>query len=149
MFLVCELGYTVNKNMLFPRQQKYTKQQKGKAFNRVIKEKYLANKNFWVVSLKAIETGRITATQLDAVYSCLNKKIKKLGKVILCVFPQTPITKKPIETRMGKGKGNVEFWVIKVKAGVSIIEIICSNFLLATSALIQAQKRLPICTKIY
>jgi len=135
--------------MLFPRQQKYNKQQKGKSFNRVIKETYLENKNFWVVSLKALETGRITAKQLDAVYQCLNKKLKKLGKVILCVFPQTPITKKPIETRMGKGKGNVELWVAKIKAGVVILRIICANVTFAAGALIQAQKRLPIRTKIY
>lgn len=135
--------------MLFPRQQKYSKQQKGKAFNRVIKTKYLEDKNFWFVSLKAVETGRITAKQLEAIYQCLNKKIKKQGRVTLRVFPHTPISKKPIETRMGKGKGNVEFWVVKVKAGATIVTVLCNNFVLASSALIQAQKRLPLNTKIY
>jgi large subunit ribosomal protein L16 len=135
--------------MLFPRQQKYPKQQKGKAFNRVVKTKYLENKNFWTISLRAVETGRISAKQIEAMYQCLNKKIKKLGRVTLNIFPQTPITKKPIETRMGKGKGNVELWVAKIKAGVTLVTILCMSFPLAYAALIQAQKRLPLRTKIY
>ena len=103
---------------------------------------------FGSVGLKSMEPGRLTAKQMQAVRQVVNKKIKKIGRLKINVFPFTPISKKPVEVRMGKGKGNVDHWVFKVKAGVSLYEIETSYTSIAVRALELGQRRLPFKTKI-
>jgi large subunit ribosomal protein L16 len=131
-----------------PKKQKHKKQQKRKKSNFVGPVNTLNNKCYNTLSLKTLNFGRITGKQLEAMYKCINKHIKKFGRVILRIFPQTPITKKPTEVRMGKGKGNVSFWVVKIKSGIVICEIETNSILLAIKALKQAQKKISIKTKI-
>lgn len=133
--------------MLFiPIKQKYKKQQKGKAFNKVIKSKSFLK--YGQIGLKVLSSYRLNSKQLVALFNGLKKKIKKKGKLIISVFPQTPITKKPIEVRMGKGKGNVSHWVSKVKPGNILCEISTPNVIFAKKILNYARFKLPIKTKI-
>lgn len=135
--------------LLSPRKFKYRKQQKGKSTNRVsVTSKNQKKLMFGSVGLKSMEPGRLTAKQMQAVRQVLNKKIKKIGRLKINVFPFTPISKKPVEVRMGKGKGNVDHWVFKVKAGVSLYEIETSYTSIAVRALELGQRRLPFKTKI-
>lgn len=134
--------------ILAPRNPKYLKQQKGKSFNKINKALDLQIFKTGSFYLKVVEAGRITAKQLETFYQAVNKYVKKTGKVILKIFPQTSLSKKPIEVRMGKGKGSVALWVTKVKAGSIICEVI-SNFSANTiKALVYAQQKLPLKTKI-
>lgn len=134
--------------ILMPRNIKYLKQQKGKMFNKINSYLNLTILKSGSFYLRSIEAGKITAKQLETFYQSLNKYIKKTGKIILKIFPQTSLSKKPIEVRMGKGKGNVALWVTKVKAGTVLCEIV-SNYKSSTlKALIYAKHKLPIKTKI-
>ena len=135
--------------LLSPRHFKYRKQQKGKSVNRIsVNSKDNKKLMFGSVGLKSLESGRLTAKQIQSVKQVINKKIKKIGRLKINTFPQVPISKKPVEVRMGKGKGNVDHWVFKVKAGVILYEI--ETIFLSTSikALELSQRRLPIKTKI-
>lgn len=134
--------------ILIPRKVLYKKQQKGKKINKINKNLTLTffKKNSFY--LKVIEAGNITSKQLETLYQSLNKYIKKSGKIILKIFPQTPLTKKPIEIRMGKGKGNVAYWVAKIKAGSIICEIISNFTSVVLKALLYAKQKLPLKTKI-
>lgn len=151
--LVLKFGYTKNKiqyNMLLsPRNFKYRKQQKGKSTNRIsIKSKNTKKLMFGSIGLKSAEPGRLTAKQMQSVRQVINKKIKKIGRLKINVFPHTPISKKPVEVRMGKGKGNVDHHVFKVKAGMILYEIETTFIPIAIRALELAQIRLPFKTKI-
>jgi large subunit ribosomal protein L16 len=135
--------------LLSPRNFKYRKQQKGKSFNKILPSKSFADGlRFGCVGLKALEPGRLTARQIQSVRQCINKKIKKQGRLKVNIFPQTPITKKPVEVRMGKGKGNVDHWVCKVKSGTVLYEVESSSQSIALRALESGQIRLPIKTKL-
>jgi large subunit ribosomal protein L16 len=134
--------------ILMPRNIKYLKQQKGKMVNKVnsyLNVSILKSGSFY---LRSLEFGKITAKQLETFYQSLNKYIKKTGKIILKVFPQTSLSKKPIEVRMGKGKGNVALWVTKIKAGTIICEIVSNYKSLTLKALFYAKQKLPLKTKI-
>ena len=106
--------------MLFPKKTKYKKQFKGKLIgktstgNQIIFGKY---------AIKALEEARITAKQIEATRRTIIRKMKKLGFLWVRIFPDTPITSKPTENRMGKGKGAVSFWAAKVKKGQVLFEI--------------------------
>ena len=133
--------------MLFiPTKQKYKKQQKGKAFNKIIGCSPLLT--YGQIGLKVLSSYRLNSKQLKTLYNGLKKKMKRKGKLIINVFPQTPITKKPIEVRMGKGKGNVSYWVSKIKSGALLCEISTSHLVYAKKVLNYARFRLPIKTKI-
>ncbi len=135
--------------MIFiPRDSLHKKQQKGRPINKINKVltiNYLKKGSFY---LKVIESGRISSKQLETLYQSINKYLKKSGKIILKIFPQTPLTKKPIEVRMGKGKGNVAVWVAKVKAGSIICEVVSKFNSTAIKSLIYAKQKLPLKTKI-
>ena len=136
--------------LLNPRNFKHRKQQKGRSFNKIIgssSENRIPLK-FGSVGLKALSSGRVTAKQINSVRQAINKQIKKLGRLKVNVFPHIPITKKPIEVRMGKGKGNVDHWVCKVKPGFILYEIETSFSAIAIKALQRGQTRLPLKTKI-
>jgi large subunit ribosomal protein L16 len=135
--------------MLFiPKKTKFRKQQKGKNFNIINKVETLESLKQGIVGLKAIDSGRIKANHLVACRQCMNKIIKKTGQITINVMADTPITKKPIEIRMGKGKGAVDHWVSKINSGTILFEIETSSKILAIKALKAAQIKLPINTKI-
>ena len=135
--------------MFIPRQKKYKKQQKGNPLNKITSYLELNNLKFGSLGLKAIDFGRISSKQLESMYQSINKIVKKNGRIILKVFPQMPVSKKPIEVRMGKGKGNVDHWVSKIKAGSILCELETKNVSLAIKALNLAKLRLPFKTKIF
>jgi len=133
----------------FPKASKYSKNQKGKSFNKVNNILLFKNIKFNSIRLVSLSSGRLKATQLSSVKMSITKNIKKLGKIYFVAFPHNPITKKPLEIRMGKGKGNVDHWAFNASVGISICEIQTTNFLQAYKALKTAQHRLPIKTKIF
>jgi large subunit ribosomal protein L16 len=136
--------------MLFvPKKTKFKKYQKGKLLNRIKGGlNYDSKLRIGSYGLKSISFGNLQSKQLETLKQILTKIIKKEGIVIIPIFPSISNTKKPIEVRMGKGKGPVNHWVFKVKIGVTICEIITENGNLAQKALKIVQKKLNIKTKI-
>ena len=106
--------------MLMPKKIKFRKVQKGRVTGRAKGARTVA---FGDYGLVALENSWVTQQQIEAVRVAVNRKLKKVGKSFLRIFPDKPVTKKPAETRMGKGKGNPEFWVSVVKRGRVIIEL--------------------------
>ncbi|UDG80494.1 50S ribosomal protein L16 [Candidatus Annandia pinicola] len=129
--------------MLQPKQTKFKKMQKGK--NRGFSNKG-SNIFFGKFALKAITRGRITSRQIEAARRSMSRYVKKEGKIWIRIFPDKPITKKPLEVRMGKGKGNVEYWVILIKPGRILYEIDGVNQDIAYKALKIASSKLPVKT---
>lgn len=107
--------------MLMPRKTKYRKVQKGTLKGR---SKGARTVDFGEYGLQAIEPSRVTAQQIEAVRVTMSRKLRKIGKFYLRMFPDKPVTKKPAETRMGKGKGGVDKWVAVVKRGRVVCEIL-------------------------
>ncbi|MEM1243879.1 MAG: 50S ribosomal protein L16 [Pseudomonadota bacterium] len=129
--------------MLQPNKTKYRKQQKGR--NRGIATRG-AKISFGEYGLKATQRGRITARQIEAARRAFTRHIKRGGKVWIRIFPDKPITKKPLEVRQGKGKGSVEYWVALVKPGTVLFEIEGVPEDLAREAFILAAAKLPVKT---
>jgi len=108
----------------FPRRSKFKKQQKGKSFNRINSSSLdLYALKSGSLGIKALSCGRLTSKQIESVRQCISKIIKKQGRVKTNVFPDTPISKKPIEVRMGKGKGAPDHWICRVQAGHILFEM--------------------------
>lgn len=129
--------------MLQPKRTKYRKQFKGR--NRGIAT--VGNKvSFGQFGLKAGDRGRITARQIEAARRAMTRHIKRGGKIWIRIFPDKPITQKPLEVRQGKGKGNVEYWVAQVIPGTVMFEIEGVTEDLAREALSLAAAKLPIKT---
>jgi large subunit ribosomal protein L16 len=135
--------------MFIPKKSKYKKQQKGRSFKKVIINKscFLRNTK-QELALKALSSARISSKQLIASRQTINKIIKKHGQLNICIFSDTPITKKPTEIRMGKGKGSVDSWVKKVKVGTILFKIKIPILAIGIKAFKLVQKKLPIKTKI-
>jgi large subunit ribosomal protein L16 len=131
-----------------PSRSKYKKQRKGKAFNRINKQITFNRLILGSLGLQAQESGRMTSKQMESIQQTINKIIKKSGKIIMNTFPQTPITKKPLEIRMGKGKGAVDHWIFKIQPGFVICEVETTTLDLGIKALNLAQLRLPFKTKL-
>ena len=131
--------------LLQPKKVKYQKVQKGK----LKKFKFKSKLHFGNFGLKALESGIVTAKHLHAANQAISRKIKKNGKIWLKVYPNLPITKKPAEVRMGKGKGNVSHWATKVRSGSILFEIIAVNEKTARRAFKTGSAKLPIKTKIF
>jgi large subunit ribosomal protein L16 len=131
-----------------PKKSKFKKQHKGKNFNRVKTFLYLNKLKFGSIGLVSTASGRITESQLESIKQNINRTIKKFGFLKINIFPQSPITKKPLEIRMGKGKGSVDHWVFKLKVGVVILEIKTTFVDVGLKALKAAQFRFPMRTKI-
>jgi large subunit ribosomal protein L16 len=104
--------------------------------------------SFGEVGLKAMESGKIESRQIEAARVAINRKVKRGGKLWIRIFPDFPYTKKPAETRMGKGKGNPEGWVARVKPGRILFELAGVEESLAKEALLGAAFKLPLKTKI-
>ena len=130
--------------MLQPKRTKYRKQMKGK--NRGLASQ--GNKvSFGEYGLKATDRGRITARQIEAARKAMTRHIRREGKIWIRIFPDKPITKKPLEVRQGKGKGNVEYWVAQIQPGRILYEMSGVNENLAKEALKLAAAKLPVDTK--
>ena len=106
--------------MLQPKRTKFRKQQKGRNRGMATRGTQVS---FGAYGLKAVTRGRVTARQIEAARRAMTRHVKRGGKIWIRVFPDTPVTKKPIEVRMGKGKGNVEYWVCKVQPGRMLYEM--------------------------
>ncbi|HUV22799.1 MAG TPA: 50S ribosomal protein L16 [Gammaproteobacteria bacterium] len=129
--------------MLQPKRTKFRKQFKGR--NRGLA--MTGNKvSFGEYGLKAMERGRITARQIEAARRAMTRHIKRGGKIWIRVFPDVPVSKKPLEVRMGKGKGNVEFWVCKIQPGRVLYEMEGVNETIAREAFRLAAAKIPFKT---
>jgi len=131
--------------MLMPKRTKYRKQQKGRNRGKSFRANKLA---FGTYGLKAIELGRINSRQIEAGRVALSRTMKRTGKIWIRVFPDKPLTAKPVGVRMGKGKGSVEEWVMNIKPGRIIFEITGVDNDTAMKALRLAAAKLPFKTKI-
>lgn len=131
--------------MLMPKKTKYRKQMKGRNRGKATRGNKIA---FGNIAIKAVESGRIDSRQIEAARIAMTRHIKRTGKIWIRVFPDKPLTAKPLETRMGKGKGAVEKWVMNIKPGRIIYEMVGVEESLARDALALAQSKLPFKTKI-
>ena len=130
--------------MLQPKRTKFRKQHKGRIHGNA---KGGSEINFGSYGLKAIEPDRVNARQIEAARRALTRHMKRQGRVWTRVFPNIPVSKKPTEVRMGKGKGSPEFWACRVKPGRILFEIDGVSEQIAKEALYKASAKLPIKTK--
>src|SRR5210317_1031624 len=130
--------------MLLPKRTKFRKKQKGRV-------KGLATRGhrieFGEFGLKALEPHWITSRQIEAARIALNRYMKREGKVWIRIFPDKPVTKKPAEVRMGKGKGSPEYWVAVIKPGTILFEVEGVPMEVAQEGMRLAAQKLPITTK--
>jgi large subunit ribosomal protein L16 len=129
--------------MLQPKRTRFRKQQKGK--NRGLAQ--VGNRvDFGEYGLQAIDRGRITARQIEAARRAMTRHVKRGGKIWIRIFPDVPITTKPLEVRMGKGKGNVEYWVARIQPGRMLYEMEGVSESVAREAFRLAAAKLPVRT---
>ncbi len=131
--------------MLMPKKTKYRKQMKGRNRGKSFSGATLA---FGDIGIKALEHGRIDSRQIESARIAMTRHIKRAGKVFIRVFPDKPLTAKPLATRMGKGRGPVEKWVMNIKPGRIVYEMTGIDEQTAREALALAQSKLPFKTKI-
>lgn len=131
--------------MMQPKRTKFRKQHKGRIKGNA---KGGTELNFGSYGLKAVEPERITARQIEATRRAITRHMKRAGRVWIRIFPDVPVTKKPTEVRMGKGKGSVEFWAARVKPGRIMFEIDGVPETVAREALALGAAKLPIKTRI-
>ena len=130
--------------MLQPKRTKFRKQQKGR--NRGLAHRG-SSISFGDYGLKALGRGRLTARQIESARRALTRHVKRGGKIWIRVFPDKPITQKPLEVRQGKGKGSVEYWVAQIQPGKVLFEIEGVTEELAEEAFALAAAKLPFRTK--
>src|SRR5512142_1790100 len=131
--------------MLMPKKVKYRKQQKGKRRGKAWRGSEVT---FGEYGLKAMETGWVSDRQIEAARVAITRYVKRGGKIWIRVYPDKPITKKPAETRMGTGKGNVEYYVAVVKPGRILYEMSGVDDAIAKKAFSLAAHKLPVATKM-
>ena len=129
--------------MLQPKRTKFRKQHKGRNTGVAVRG---SSVSFGEYGLKSTSRGRLTARQIEAARRTVSRHVKRQGKMWIRIFPDKPITKKPLEVRMGKGKGSVEFWVAQVKPGTMLYEIQGVPESLAREAFTLAAAKLPVKT---
>ena len=129
--------------MLQPKRTKFRKQHKGR--NRGLAQRG-NNVSFGEYGLKALDRGRLTSRQIEAARRAMTRHVKRGGKIWIRVFPDKPITKKPLEVRQGKGKGSVEYWVALVQPGSLLYEISGVTEEVAREAFRRAAAKLPVAT---
>lgn len=129
---------------LMPKRTKYRKQMKGRLRGKATRGNRVTYGQF---GMEALEAGFITANQIEAARVAMNRYMKRGGKVWIKIFPDKPMTKKPAETRMGKGKGAVEYWVARVKPGRIMFEIAGVSKEIAEGAFTRAAYKLPVKVK--
>ena len=130
--------------MLQPKRTKYRKQHKGR--NRGLAQRGNAV-SFGEYGLKAMGRGRLTSRQIEAARRAMTRHVKRGGKIWIRVFPDKPITKKPLEVRQGKGKGNVEYWVALIQPGCVLYEMSGVSEEIARGAFTRAAAKLPVATR--
>ncbi|MFM9945564.1 MAG: 50S ribosomal protein L16 [Bacteroidia bacterium] len=130
--------------MLLPKRTKFRKQQKGRVKGLATRG---ANIEFGDFGLKSMEPKWITGRQIEAARIALNRFMKREGKVWIRIFPDKPVTKKPAEVRMGKGKGAPEYWVAVIKPGTIIFEVEGVPLDVAKEAMRLAAQKLPVTTR--
>ncbi|QJC38607.1 50S ribosomal protein L16 [Enterobacteriaceae endosymbiont of Donacia fulgens] len=128
--------------MLQPKRTKFRKMHKGRNRGVIVG----MNINFGTYGIKAINRGRITSKQIESARRAISHSMKRQGKIWIRIFPDKPITEKPLEVRMGKGKGNVEYWVALVQPGRILYEINGISEIIARKALKLGAAKLPIKT---
>ncbi len=126
--------------MLQPKRTKYRKQMKGR--NRGLAQRG-STVSFGEFGLQALERGRLTARQIEAARRAMTRHVKRGGKIWIRVFPDKPITQKPLEVRQGKGKGSVEYWVAQIQPGKVLFEMEGVTRELAIEAFDLAKAKLP------
>lgn len=131
--------------MLRPKQTKFRKQRTGRIKGNASKNLTLTQ---GVYGLRSLESGRITARQIEATRITITRKIKRRGKLWIKFFPFVPVTSKPVEVRMGKGKGSVDFFAAPIRAGAILYEISGVPKEVAIQALKSGAKKLPVNTKV-
>ena len=131
--------------MLQPKRTKFRKQHKGRIHGEA-KGGFLLN--FGSFALKATEPERVTARQIEAARRAITRHMKRQGRVWIRIFPDTPVTSKPTEVRMGKGKGSVDSWACKVKPGRIMFEIDGVSEVIAREALRLGAMKLPVTTRV-
>jgi large subunit ribosomal protein L16 len=131
--------------MLQPKRTKFRKQHTGR--NRGLAQRG-SKVSFGTIALKATGRGRLTARQIEAARRAMTRHVKRGGKIWIRVFPDKPITEKPLEVRMGKGKGNVEYWVAQIQPGKVLYEMEGVSEEIAREAFQLAAAKLPISTTV-
>lgn len=131
--------------MLQPKRTKFRKVHKGRNRGLALRGSTV---DFGSIALKSTERGRLTARQIEAARRAITRRVKRGGKIWIRVFPDKPITQKPLEVRMGKGKGNVEYWVAEIRPGKILYEIEGVTEELAREAFALAAAKLPVKTTI-
>ena len=131
--------------MLQPKRTKFRKQHKGRIKGVA---KGGSDLNFGTYGLKSLEPERVTARQIEAARRAMTRHMKRQGRVWIRIFPDVPVTSKPTEVRMGKGKGSVDFWACKVKPGRVMFEIDGVAEDIAREALRLASMKLPVKTRV-
>ena len=129
--------------MLQPKRTKFRKQMKGRNRGLAVRGSKVS---FGEFGLKATGRGRVTARQIEAARRAMTRHIKRGGKIWIRIFPDKPISKKPLEVRQGKGKGNVEYWVAQVQPGRMLYEMEGVNEEIAREAFRLAAAKLPVST---
>lgn len=129
--------------MLQPKRTKFRKLQKGRNVGLAFRG---AKVSYGEYGLKAIDRGFITARQIEAARRSITRRVRRGGKIWIRIFPDKPVTKKPLEVRMGSGKGNVEYWVAPIKPGRVLYEIEGVTEEVAREAFALAAAKLPIAT---
>ena len=131
--------------MLQPKRTKFRKMHKGRNTGLAHRGSTVS---FGTIALKSVERGRMTARQIEACRRAITRRVKRGGKIWIRVFPDKPITEKPLEVRMGNGKGNVEYWVCEIKPGKILYELDGVSEELAREAFTLAAAKLPFKTAI-
>ena len=131
--------------MLQPKRTKFRKQHKGRIHGEA-KGGFLLN--FGSFALKATEPERVTARQIEAARRAITRHMKRQGRVWIRIFPDVPVSAKPVEVRMGKGKGAVDYWAAKVKPGRIMFEIDGVSEIIAREALRLGAMKLPVTTRV-
>tara|TARA_B110000046_G_scaffold37929_1_gene41473 strand:+ start:5669 stop:6091 length:423 start_codon:yes stop_codon:yes gene_type:complete len=130
--------------MLSPKKTKHRKQQKGRIKGNAQRGNQLA---FGTFGIKSLDMGRLTSRQIEAARIAVTRFMKREGQVWIRIFPDTPITKKPAEVRMGKGKGALDHWAAKIEPGRMLFEVEGVSQEVAKEALRLAAQKLPVVTK--
>lgn len=129
--------------MLQPKRTKFRKQHKGRNTGVAVRG---SSVSFGEYGLKSVSRGRLTARQIESARRTITRHVKRGGKIWIRIFPDKPITKKPLEVRMGKGKGSVEYWVAQIRPGMMLYEIQGVTEELAREAFTLAAAKLPLKT---
>ena len=131
--------------MLQPKKTKFRKAHKGRIHG---KAKGGTSLNFGAYGLKATQPGRVTARQIEAARRAMTRHMRRAGRVWIRIFPDVPVSKKPTEVRMGKGKGSPEYWICRVKPGRIMFEIDGVSPTVAREAFDRAAAKLPVGTRV-